>query len=687
MDLLNEIYYVENGVLLGYHGKSRLLTIPEGIHTIGSNVFTGSNLERVTIPGYVEKVCENAFLNSKIEVLDIQEGVKKLEENAFKNCLRLREITIPSTLVPIFNAVQIFGESPNVEVIYIDKLNSKILFFLEEKAFPNLKRIVLGYNNSEIYVSKLMDKISSNVKIVFEDDWKFTDDKEIDELLESIRKKVSPVLPSYINKIFKNELSHYVDRALSDDYKILRNKLQSIVFKLDEMDYFHSLIHSIDLSVSIMDDELYERPKNAKSSVDKCRVIHYLALKYNDIELSKRMESIFQKISNDIVQYFLYLKTDVKNYSFMETKKYDALIDELYREVKDMYETVYIGEYVDLIDEIRGESNKSDSIFASFNTYLRQYSHDELLNRPRKDFRNDNFIDISKAYDRLAYYGKFISGEIRSIIKGEFTRYPDCTSLRYDLMKDFKNRDEIFANFYNQYIMIEGLKPYYKLLNTLRKFRNQSEYDGFTYDYDEEIFNLLNNVSLLIDSMEVSDEYEETLNKITSEYEAKINKDLRELPKDADYYSKDVHLYLIQSKAEEYRSNIVSELSILINQMENGFAITNSSNSIVKVIGKAINIVQDKGKDESFLSRIEIKTISIYGKIKNIEDSVISSSLKDKLIDVLRRCKASIKDVKTEPEKYVLEELDKVRDLITQYMDAVSSLEKIKNVINSKEVL
>ncbi len=689
MDILNEVYYVENGKLLGYHGKSRKLIIPEGITKIGSSVFSGSNLEKIIIPEYVEEVCEKAFENTKIESLYIAEGVKKIDENAFRNCLRLKEITIPSTIVPIFNSLQIFGESPSVEVIHIEKINSKILFFIEEKAFPNLKKIILGFNNSEVYVNKLKSKLSNNVKITFEDDWRLTDDKEIDDLLETLRNKVNEIYPEYMKDIFKEEVEKLVKMSLSNqDYertsRVLINKLQNIIFKFNDSKVLVPIVNKIQKIVSIMDQELFEMSRMTKGVVDKASYIHYMALKYNDIETSKNLENILKSVTLDIVQCFLYLKVDLSNYVFTEEKKLDVEVSKLYHSVNEMYSNTLVSEYVDLIEEIRGESKKADSVFIVFNQYLKKYVKQELSTRKRKKFIDSNFEDISKTFDRLSYYERFIAGEIKSIVHGEITRYPDCYTLRYDLIKDFNNRDDIFNAFYEEYLIYDGIKPYAKLINTIRKYKGQKEPFGFIYDYDEEIFNLLISVSLLTDSLSQDEKY--ILDNLIIEYEDRLNDAVNKVPKDSKYLTNDANLYIINTNAEEMSQGLVSELSVIIEQLGNGL-LNVKSNSIDKIVNKAIHIVE--GKDEkgtTFLSRVEIKTQTVLEAINSIQENDIANNLKNKLVNALKDSKIKAKKEK-EPETYVLGEINKIKDLVGEYKDTLEHFEEVKNRINSKEAL
>jgi hypothetical protein len=682
MDVLNEIYYIENGKLLGYHGKSRKLVLPEGITKIGPSVFTGSNLEHIVIPSYVEEICEKAFENSKIESLYIAEGVKKIDENAFKNCLRLKEISIPSSIVPVFNSIQIFGEAPNVETIYIEKINSKILFFLEEKAFPKLKKIVLGFNNSDIYVTKLREKLSKNIKIVFEDDWRFSDDKEIDDLLESIRNKVKDIFPSYIYKRFKDELEKMLKDSIdNDDYeitsKVLVNKLQRIIVKFNDVKVLEDIVSKIEKISSIMDKDVLEVNKSIKNDLDKAHFIHYTALKYNDIERSKELDGILNNVCKDLIQAILYLKVDLSNYVFTEEKKLETEINRLYKETVKTYSDPKIGQYVDLINEVRGESKKEDSVFEIFNSYLKNYVKDELASRKRRKYTDNNFIDISKSFDRLSYYEKFIAGEIRSVIKGEITRYPDCVSLRFDLVKDFNNRDDVFSKFYDNYLIYEGLKPYSRLINALRKFKGKKEPFGYYYTYDEEIYSLLTNVELLTDSSESKEE----LDKIVKSYEDKLNDLVNSIPKDSKYFKVDKNLYGIQTYANEIGQELVSELSNIVEKVGSG--VNKKSNTVSKVIDKAIKIMQGKGAGKSFLSRIEIKALSIMELLGQIKDSKDVEKFTNKIIESLSKCK----DIESDQENVTLEELDKYKDLINDYISSTEKLNEIKNIINSKEAL
>ena len=77
-----EGFVVENGILTGYTGKKRI----------------------ITIPGSVEEIFDEAFAgNQIISFVEIEEGVKVIGKRAFANCESLTKISIPASVEKIFD--------------------------------------------------------------------------------------------------------------------------------------------------------------------------------------------------------------------------------------------------------------------------------------------------------------------------------------------------------------------------------------------------------------------------------------------------------------------------------------------------------------------------------------------------------------------------------------------------------
>lgn len=94
-------------------------TIPDGVTTIGDNVFFGcTNLTRITIPHGVETIAFQAFREcSGITEITIPESVTTVKEGAFCTCKSLTTVYC-KPIVPPALEVNIFSESP-IGVIYV----------------------------------------------------------------------------------------------------------------------------------------------------------------------------------------------------------------------------------------------------------------------------------------------------------------------------------------------------------------------------------------------------------------------------------------------------------------------------------------------------------------------------------------------------------------------------------------
>ena len=105
-DSLGDSLADENGMLcIGpllyqYFGDSPVVSVPEGIQTIGARAFAyNQTLKEIVLPKSIETIGIAAFLQcSNLETAEIPDGVKTIGANAFYKCERLREITIPQSV-------------------------------------------------------------------------------------------------------------------------------------------------------------------------------------------------------------------------------------------------------------------------------------------------------------------------------------------------------------------------------------------------------------------------------------------------------------------------------------------------------------------------------------------------------------------------------------------------------------
>lgn len=96
-------FTIENGVLTRYQGKGGDVVIPDGVTSIGKNVFNGcKNMISITIPNSVTSIGEGAFswCTSLTSVM-IPASVTRIEKSVFDNCTALTSVTIPNSVTSI----------------------------------------------------------------------------------------------------------------------------------------------------------------------------------------------------------------------------------------------------------------------------------------------------------------------------------------------------------------------------------------------------------------------------------------------------------------------------------------------------------------------------------------------------------------------------------------------------------
>ena len=101
--LVQNQFEIENGILKAYVGEEAVISVPEGVHTIGEGVFKGMSwLLDVSLPASLKKIEAMAFKGCrKLKKLSFPEGLEEVGEYAFHRCHDLEELIFPKSMTGV----------------------------------------------------------------------------------------------------------------------------------------------------------------------------------------------------------------------------------------------------------------------------------------------------------------------------------------------------------------------------------------------------------------------------------------------------------------------------------------------------------------------------------------------------------------------------------------------------------
>lgn len=94
----------QQGVIISFVGKDKIVTIPNTINTIGNYAFCRCRtIQQIDIPDSVTMIRKGAFASSTLQRINIPDTVTSIEEYVFGFCESLQQITIPKSVTKIGN--------------------------------------------------------------------------------------------------------------------------------------------------------------------------------------------------------------------------------------------------------------------------------------------------------------------------------------------------------------------------------------------------------------------------------------------------------------------------------------------------------------------------------------------------------------------------------------------------------
>lgn len=102
---MNRYFVVEDGVLVEYCGNTQVVEIPEGVVTIGQDVFAWDDtVEEIHLPSTLRNIDDGAFFYCEnLKNVYLNDGLENIGFRAFYYNKQLESMTIPSSVVEIAN--------------------------------------------------------------------------------------------------------------------------------------------------------------------------------------------------------------------------------------------------------------------------------------------------------------------------------------------------------------------------------------------------------------------------------------------------------------------------------------------------------------------------------------------------------------------------------------------------------
>ena len=119
------ITVINNGAFL--NSGLEAITLPESLEGIGQSVFSGTRLKEITIPANVRALGTSAFEGSDAGPMPLEKvifngsKIMDIEPYTFKNCVKLKEITLPESLT-VIDYGAFFGCSSLTKVVIPDNV-------------------------------------------------------------------------------------------------------------------------------------------------------------------------------------------------------------------------------------------------------------------------------------------------------------------------------------------------------------------------------------------------------------------------------------------------------------------------------------------------------------------------------------------------------------------------------------
>ena len=117
---MDNMFEIQDDVLIKYTGSEAEVTIPDGIVEIGKNAFSNNDkLTTLVMPDSVTKIGSTAFFKcTKLKSITFSARLEEIGYQAFCRCKALKEVTLPSSLRYLGGSA--FGYCSNLSAVHCD---------------------------------------------------------------------------------------------------------------------------------------------------------------------------------------------------------------------------------------------------------------------------------------------------------------------------------------------------------------------------------------------------------------------------------------------------------------------------------------------------------------------------------------------------------------------------------------
>lgn len=198
---MQEVFKVENGVLLSFSGEQHSVIVPEGVKVIGKEVFKGMAwITDIFLPDGLKEIGDNAFKGcKKLERINIPDSVEKIGELAFHRCHSLGSVVLPDSVKTLEKGTFLFCDSlKSIQAFGVKKL--------EMQTFANDTQLTDISLNSEIDCSNFKKDVFTgciSIKNIHLSNGYFYHADDLVSLLMD-NKTVDPVVRSIAESIYQS---------------------------------------------------------------------------------------------------------------------------------------------------------------------------------------------------------------------------------------------------------------------------------------------------------------------------------------------------------------------------------------------------------------------------------------------------------------------------------------------------